>query len=350
VAEKAKYLQSPPTQGNQASLVRPDVTTRTSYKLVPIPEGVQRNTVVDQGVNGAYRVTFVLGVPGFGEVKGNVNFDKLISEGTSLIRAPEGDSFILDVKLPRYEEVLEVLVGVNQQNFLQYLQIEVVAPDLEHAHQFAYEQLMPTISRWSFRHDVGISVNAAIVLELASGITDFHYTVVGQPREFSDLRGRVSPDHHALMAAYREGASTLEPSYQALSFYRVIEGCYLLRFRRRENSVRETGRFDDPGERFPSDYSSIDLGDDSERHQQKFEPHLNKKFTKVRDEIRGDVRNALAHLDINENPLVIDTWQDMYIINRTVPVLRYMARTLLTNELDAWSASEEVSVQPDSDA
>jgi hypothetical protein len=93
----------------------------------------------------------------------------------------------------------------------------------------------------------------------------------------------------------------------------------------------------DPGERFPNEYSAIDSGEDSERNRRCFTPFLGKKFTEVRDELRGELRNSLAHLDINAGPFTIDTWDDLTYIRKVLPVLRYMARTLLSAELQASS-------------
>jgi hypothetical protein len=114
------------------------------------------------GTPGTYRATFVLGVPGMSSVKGNVNFDEL---------------------------EVEIEVGIDGTRRLQYVRLEVTADSFDDAHRQAYELVMPTLSRWSFVHNVGISVSSIELREVSTGVRQFHFTVVGQDRTFADMAG-----------------------------------------------------------------------------------------------------------------------------------------------------------------
>jgi hypothetical protein len=155
------------------------------------------------------------------------------------------DGFILNYRIAgETEPAHEIEVGVNSARRLQYMRLDVTAQSFDDAHRQAYEVVMPTLSRWSFVHNVGISVSSIELLEVSTGVRQFHLTVVGQDRTFVDMAGAGSPEHHALLATFREGASSLELTYQ-------VEGCYALRDRRRSATLAAGNSYRDPGERFP---------------------------------------------------------------------------------------------------
>jgi hypothetical protein len=64
-------------------------------------------------------------------------------------------------------------------------------------------------------------------------------------------------------------------------------------------------------------------------------PFAGFKFTRVMETLRPTIRNAVAHLDPTgeERSLVADRWEDVKTIWGAVPVLRYMARVLLEDEV-----------------
>lgn len=62
-----------------------------------------------------------------------------------------------------------------------------------------------------------------------------------------------------------------------------------------------------------------------------FKRYLGKKFTVVRDNLRGTLRNAIAHLDPEKGDISPDRFDDMIRCEDALVVLRYIARTMLTN-------------------
>ena len=64
-----------------------------------------------------------------------------------------------------------------------------------------------------------------------------------------------------------------------------------------------------------------------------FRPFLGRKFSSIVDHFRPLVRNAIAHLDPAQDVLDIDRFQDVQACERAVPILRYIARTLIRFEL-----------------
>jgi hypothetical protein len=70
-------------------------------------------------------------------------------------------------------------------------------------------------------------------------------------------------------------------------------------------------------------------------------PYAGQKLTQVRDTIRGKLRIAIAHLDIDSDVLIQDRWEDVQKAGQVLPCLRWMARQLLDAELPADTAAVE---------
>ena len=70
---------------------------------------------------------------------------------------------------------------------------------------------------------------------------------------------------------------------------------------------------------------------------QAFAPYHGKKFTAVCDEFRETARNAIAHLDPfqSEPSLIADQCADVEKCENAIPVIKYIAREMLKNEIAA---------------
>ena len=64
-----------------------------------------------------------------------------------------------------------------------------------------------------------------------------------------------------------------------------------------------------------------------------FQPYLGRKYTWILDQLRPLIRNAIAHLDPTGVSLVADRFEDVDRCERALPVVKYLARDMLRNEL-----------------
>lgn len=65
----------------------------------------------------------------------------------------------------------------------------------------------------------------------------------------------------------------------------------------------------------------------------RFEPYLGKSFREVRDAFQDVIRNAVAHLTPGRELRVPDYMEDVEKCRETVPILRYIARELILQNL-----------------
>lgn len=325
--------------GQPRQSARPDYTTDLSYTLtMTYPKGhplhdKSKNPI---GSPGTYVATFVLAVPGHNVVQTDVNFEELLDKGDSLIQV-KSDATSMQFSL--YEQpssdtpLVTAEVGINEHHRMQYVRVPINASSFANATKLAHDAVMPMLSRWSFQHDVPITTSAVELHELGSEARKWTMTIVGSVKDFSDTGGASTADGRILLAAYREGMSTLEPLYQALCMYRVIEGAYVLRARRQVEAVVNSGSFLDPGEVLSLDQITTTNPRSRLLLESSFGPYLGKKFTRLRDDFKLKIRHAIAHIDLDGDPLAADEYEDLQKVREALPVMHHMARTLLATEL-----------------
>jgi hypothetical protein len=139
------------------------------------------------------------------------------------------------------------------------------------------------------------------------------------------------------MSAYREGLNSANAFYQLLCFYKVVEWI------RKRRAKEDRRRVPPESERFPS--SAEGLPPDAFGRRDPFgffTPYLGKRFGEVHETLRSDVRNAIAHLNPKQTILMADRFDDVARCERVVPVVRFMARRMLLNEIGAdWRSQSE---------
>lgn len=320
---------------------RPLVTQRMIYTMVPnFPNGDPRNVLTNAaaGSPGRYRVTIVLAVPGRNVVQDAVPMHAAVEAGDSMLALPLGVHEI-HVALSASGDGPHVKVRGNTENRLRDLSVEIDASGFDEASQIGHDVAMPLLSRWSYLHNVAITTSGTLVEQLATGSARMYSTLIGAVKGFSDLGEFVSsPEHRQLLASYREGLSSTEPLYQALSLYKVGEGVWKLRDRR-SDAVRAAGATpSEASERVPGDVSN--LGDpaqpiENEALAHSLTPYAGKKYRAAFDDIKKRLRNNIAHLDPEMNPFAQDNWQDVERVYEVLPALRWMSRNLIEAELDA---------------
>jgi hypothetical protein len=284
------------------------------------------------GSPGAYRLTFVLAVPGRAVVQDEVNFAKLVRNGDSLLEVASG---IRELRVTLTDELGHeqlAVAHVNESRRLRDIELEIQAESFAQASSRGHDLISQMLSRWAFLHDVAITTSAVQIVEAATQTCLWRLLVVGAVKGFSDTAGVSNAEHQALLSAYREGISSTEPLWQVLSLFRVAEGVFQMRNARRAAAIAAGEVPAEPSERVPAAVNSLgpanDLGlADSLR------PHAGRKFTAVLDDLRPVLRNAIAHLDPDSSPLSQDRWEDLAKLEQAMPGLRWIARQLLDAEL-----------------
>lgn len=315
---------------------RPLTTQRMEYTVVPMfPVSDPRHGLSNgpTGSAGGYGVTYVLAVPGVNVNQESVDFDRLEERGDSLFEVePNDGDLVFNVGGQDTSDPAFLIAGtVNDRNHLRTLSHEVQANGFSDAAAKSYDVMMPLLSRWAFEHDAPITVSGVELWELATDAQKWIHTFVGATKRFAPVTGYVTdPVKHAL-GSYREGLSSSEPLYQALSFYKVSEMVFQLRAHARKAAG---GSYRDPGERVPTALAEFLHPFDLQMYGNTFAPYLGKKFTAVRDELKSTLRNSIAHLDPDRDPFGADSYSDLARVEASIPVLRFMARVLLSSVLD----------------
>ena len=325
--------------GAPIQAARPPVTGLMSYMVEPVFSSDRPQpplgTLAPRGSPGRYRVTYPLAVPGRYVVQDRIDFAELIKSGDSLLEVgPQVHTLQVSIVDPADTATTHTaIVSTNKDHRLRAIELLLHANNFEDAESTAHDIIAPLLSRWSFLHDVAITTSGVQIIEEATQVHRWRLTMIGMVKGFSDIDGASTPEHRVVLSAYRDGISSTEPMWQALSLYKVAEGVWALRNARRAAAVAAGQTPSEPNERVPTDLSTV--GHPNERHglQAALEPFAGKKFRVVFDEIRESVRHAVAHLDPDVNPLIQDRWHDVQRVQQTLPGLRWMARQLLDAEL-----------------
>lgn len=328
---------------NNALVLRPKTSGRVEHVVVPVPPpGTPLASVPrpPEGGPGVYLITFVLCVPGQKVFQDSLNYPTLREAGDSLLFLPDG---VHEVKLQvsSGRGLAEIALLKNRRGAISHAVTRIHADNFIDAEGKAYEIVVPALSHLSFKFDVALDVVGFEVLEERTKATLYSYGVLGRPKLFDDLGGFSSQDEHRhFFSAYREALNSTNVFYQALSFYKVVEGVLANRIRRKRATKTyakgDTGFL--PAESFPDRVEDISSYDDLTVGE--FQSHLGKGFGEVHDHYRGLVRNAIAHLSQLDGILDPDNYQDISTCEKAVPVLKFMARQMLLNDLAGGSGTK----------
>lgn len=276
--------------------------------------------------------SIVSGCQGFQAGSNEFKFGSLESTGDSLIQAPP-DAAQLVVELmeaPDGPTSQTPTLGVNREHRLSSAMIRCTAENFEGAAALAHDIVMPFLSQLAFMNEVAITTTGREILEVATDARQLSQIAVGAVKGMASGFWVSTPEQRRLLASYREGLSSFEPLYQALSFYKVVEG--VLSMRAIEDATLRT-RGETPNresERIPQDINAVLHPSDSALQSESFTPYLGRKFADVRDDLRESLRNHISHMDFSAEPFGADSYVDVNAVLRALPVLRYMARVLLS--------------------
>jgi hypothetical protein len=122
--------------------------------------------------------------------------------------------------------------------------------------------------------------------------------------------------------------------YQALSYYKIVEGAATYGVNR-ARAVAKAGGPVAPdvldSRRVPTDLNHIpNLPEGQVQPASRFG---GLSFREFKDQIEDTIRNAVAHLTPGREVRVADYLDDVQACREVVPILRYIARTLIQDEL-----------------
>lgn len=182
-------------------------------------------------------------------------------------------------------------------------------------------------------------MTAVLLTEQSTEIRSIGATIIGAVQPAPELAGLMTPEIQPFLAAYREGLNSNSPLYQALSFYKVIEGVTTFHTKRTRVASKSGGAAaPDPLARLiPAD--PRDLPEITDWARQAFTPHLGRSFAEIKKSVSDTIRNAVSHITPGRDIRVADHLDDIQACREIIPILRYMARALISDELAALSVS-----------
>lgn len=287
------------------------------------------------GAPGEYTVVFVLAVPGKDTYRWSLDAETFPNGGESLLLAQPGLTALqVDIEGSGLPGNVAVVFRPNAAGMIANATATLTARDFATAERIAYDLVTPILSWLSFRYDVAIDLAGWLATEVTTGSFRVRAGVVGQGKLTDNSQFVTKSHYRTVMSAYREGLNATNVFYQVLCFYKVIEASRGLRASRK--NARGAASREHKNESIPVDLEDLQLSwpDDSAP----FAPYAGKRFGWVIDQLRPVMRNAIAHLDPtgkSGQSLSADKFDDVITSEGAVPVLKHMARIMLTNELRA---------------
>jgi hypothetical protein len=322
VAARARSNQVTGTQ-----LPRPRVTEFTAITVVPVVPG---RADKPSGVPGPYDIVLVLGVPGVSSVTTSLDFDAVVTGGDSLL---QGSGLHVQLESSEGQSLHTARIVPNKRGRLAQVRLTVTADDFSAAEREAFDAVMPTLSRIAFEADTPLEVTAILLTERATQTRRLGVTLVGAVQPAPEIAEPTTPELRMFLATYREGLNGNSPLYQALSFYKIVEGITKL-YTNRVRAAKKRGAAEpaDPTvRRIPADRR--DLAGMTEWARDNFTPYLGSNYAEIRDSMTKTIRNAVAHMSPGMDLRIADYAADIQACRDITPVLRYIARDLIQEEL-----------------
>jgi hypothetical protein len=308
-------------------LPRPRVTEFAAVAVVPVLPGTADKPAGSQGL---YDIAFVLGVPGVSSVTTSLDFDAIAAGGDSLL---QGSGLHVQLESSHGQSLHAARIVPNRSGRLAQIRLTVTADDFSSAENEAFDAVMPTLSRIAFQADTPLEVTAISLTERATQTRQLRTTLVGAVQPAPQPAGATTPELRMLLAAYREGLNGNSPLYQALSFYKVLEGAAKFHTNRARAARKRGGEApaDPMARQLPADPK--DLADVTASSRDNFTPYLGKSFAEIQDTVTATMRNAVAHISPKMDLRTADYAADIQACRAITPVLRYAARDIIHEEL-----------------
>jgi hypothetical protein len=354
-ANRAKQAQKSQPVSDAAppirvQIPRPNATTFMNIIVVPqFPAGHPLGGVElsPAGSPGHYRIEAVLGIPGAStSAFTEVDWEQITAKGDALIELPrDANGFTQSWSRggPDGEHVISFDFGVNKARRLATAATRLEAAGFQQALVPAQDVLASYLSTLSFQYDIPIDAVAWRVTEERTGATRLAMRHLGKFRPFDEaVTYLTSPEIRELLSTWREAMNAENPMSQALGLYKIIERIHGYRGSREFRTRNIADHYQAPRELIPEDMQ--DLTSEYELSREAFKPFLGRKFTYVwKQELRESIRNAVAHLREDEPSLTQDRAADVEVCRQALPVLHYIARTMLRAEIfdqERWPESD----------
>jgi hypothetical protein len=319
----------------RATIPRPRVTEHNYTTVVPDFSGWNGGS--PSGSPGSYDVVFILGVPGISGVATALDFDGMLAGGDSLL---EGIGLQVELQSSDGSPLSVARIIPNAQGRLAQVRLTVTAGNFSLAENEAFDAVMPALSRIAFETDTPLEVTGVLMTEQATQTRRFGATLAGAAQPAPVLAGNTTPELRSFLAAYREGLNANSPLYQALSFYKIIEGVVAFH-KKRLREAKKRGALEPANplaEQIPT--SREDLVDMTEWARDNFTPYLGMSFGEFRDAVKSTIRDAVAHITPGLDIRIADYAADIRACRTITPVLRYVARELIRDELASLTGSD----------
>lgn len=331
----------PPKTGDRQLVIgeipRPRVTEYSEITIVPVFANGAAGP--PSGLPGRYEVVFVLGVPGVGSAVLSLNFAALAAGGDSLLHGSDRRISLGARDGPSNE----ARIVANAEGRLARIQLEVTADSFAMAETDAHDQIMPVVSGMAFAADAPVEVVAVLLTEKATQTRRVGATIIGAVQPVSRIEGLSTPEIRPFLAAYREGLNSNSLLYQALCFYKVIEGLSGFHTKQARAVSRSGGAamLDPLSKKVPSDLNNLPALTPWVRDT--FKPYLGMTFESVKKAVSASIRNAIAHITPTDDVRVADYLHDVQACRDITPVLRYIARELINHALTSSTDSRPAS-------
>lgn len=150
---------------------------------------------------------------------------------------------------------------------------------------------MPTLSRIAFQADTPLEVTAISLTERATQTRQLRTTLVGAVQPAPEIAETTTPELRMFLAAYREGLNGNSPLYQALSFYKILEGATKFHTNRVRAAKKrgEAAPADPMARQIPVDPDG--LADVTVWSRGNFMPYLGKSFAEIRAAVTDTIRH-----------------------------------------------------------
>lgn len=315
-----------------------------------------------QGEPGEYRVVFTLHRPGIPlRPEGNYAVAEHLQGDSHLIIAkpahphpalPEGTHMRIFSEIDG--ESFMFICQPNDKGFLGKIELQsITAEDYNNAVRKAFRGATFALSGMSFQYDVPLEIYQMDVVELRTNSVRFSMVTPFREMPFLGVPTQAPSQNFLKYASYyREGLSSNSVNYQFLCFYKIIEGIRKRRQRLKKTAVdaakiRAEKLLSLNEERIPetreeqvkwlnSIFATQREWDDLALKSSFPEEALGKKITRLisEDDQLDTVRNGIAHaiLRSEEPTLSIDDASSLELVNKWLPLTKWIARHLLNQE------------------